>query len=184
MALRASTLLDYALRPMSAAHGLTAGPGRVVAVFFKALDEQGRLLDSSERLGHKPLVFLFGANNVLPGLEKLLEGKKKDDFVSGLVEPQDAYGVRRDALIEVVRRDRIPLQGELKAGMRLDGFDPGGRRISALIAKVEGDQVTVDRNHPLAGQSIRFEATVAGVRPATKEELEHSHVHGAGGHAH
>jgi FKBP-type peptidyl-prolyl cis-trans isomerase SlyD len=169
---------------MNAASELTVGPGRVVAIFFKALDEHGRVLDSSERLGHKPLVFLYGANSVLPGLEKLLEGKKKDDFVSGLVAPEDAYGVRRDALVEVVKRDRIPVQGELKAGMRLDGYDPGGRRVSALIAKVEGNEVTIDRNHPLAGTSIRFEATVAGVRPATKEELEHSHVHGPGGHAH
>jgi FKBP-type peptidyl-prolyl cis-trans isomerase SlyD len=169
---------------MTSAAEMTVGPGTVVAIFFKALDDQGRLLDSSERLGHKPLVFLYGANAVLPGLEKMLAGKRKNDFVSGVVAPEDAYGVRREALIEVVRRDRLPVQGDLQPGMRLDGFDPGGRRVSALIAAVDGNQVTLDRNHPLAGQSIRFEATVAGVRAATKEELEHSHVHGPGGHAH
>jgi FKBP-type peptidyl-prolyl cis-trans isomerase SlyD len=169
---------------MTQARDLTVGPGRVVSIFFKVLDEQGRVLDSSDRLGHKPLVFLCGANNVLPGLEKLLEGKRKDDFVSGVIAPEDAYGARHEKLVETVRRDRIPVQGDLRAGMRLDGYDPNGRRISALIAGVDGDEVTIDRNHPLAGQSIRFEATVASVRAATKEELEHSHVHGPGGHAH
>ena len=169
---------------MTQARDLTVGPGRVVSIFFKVLDEQGRTLDSSDRLGHKPLVFLCGANNVLPGLEKMLEGKRKDDFVSGVIAPEDAYGARHDQLVETVRRDKIPVQGDLQPGMRLDGYDPGGRRISALITAVNGDEVTIDRNHPLAGHSIRFEATVAGVRAATKEELDHSHVHGPGGHAH
>jgi len=169
---------------MSPSRHLPVGPGRVVAVFFKALDEGGRVLDSSDRLGHKPLVFLFGSHSVLPGLEKLLEGKRKDDFVSGVVAPEDAYGLRTPKLVEVLRRDKIPVQGELKPGMRLDGYDPQGRRMSALITAVEGDEVTIDRNHPLAGRSIRFEVTIAGVREATPEELDHGHPHGPGGHRH
>jgi FKBP-type peptidyl-prolyl cis-trans isomerase SlyD len=163
---------------------LTAGPGRVVAVFYKAFDPQGRELDSSARLGHRPLVFLWGAGNVLPGLEKLVEGKRKDDFVSGVVEPEDAYGMRRPELVEVVERDRIPVQSELAAGMRLDGVDAQGRRASALITAVEGSRVTVDRNHPMAGVPIRFEVTLAGVREARPEEVQHGHPHGPGGHHH
>lgn len=169
---------------MGPSRDLPVAAGRVVAVYFKALDEQGRVLDSSERLGHKPLVFLFGSPSVLPGLQKLLEGKRKDDFVSGVVAPEDAYGVHTPKLVEVLRRDRIPVQGELKPGTRLEGYDPQGRRMSALITAVEGDQVTIDRNHPLAGRSIRFELTVVGVREATSEELEHGHPHGPGGHRH
>ena len=169
---------------MTTKRELTAGPGRVVAVYYKAFDPDGRELDTSDRLGHRPLVFLFGAGNVLPGLEALVEGKRKDDFVDGVVAPEQAYGVRRDELVEVVERDKIPLQSELAAGMRLDGVDGQGRRASALITAIEGSRVTLDRNHPLAGVPIRFEVTLAGVREARPEELEHGHPHGPGGHHH
>jgi FKBP-type peptidyl-prolyl cis-trans isomerase SlyD len=169
---------------MSPSRDLPVGPGHVVAVFFKAFDSEGRLLDSSDRMGHKPLVFLFGAGNVMPGLEKLLEGKRKDDYVVGTVAPADAYGEHDPARVEVVEREKIPLEGELAAGMRLDGRDPQGRRVSALITAVEEGRVTLDRNHPMAGRPIRFEVTVAGVRAATQEERDHGHPHGPGGHKH
>jgi FKBP-type peptidyl-prolyl cis-trans isomerase SlyD len=169
---------------MSPSRDLTVGPGRVVGVYFKAYDDQGQLLDSSDRLGHRPLVFLFGAGNVMPGLEELLEGRRKNDFVEGTLAPAQAYGEHQSKWIETVEREKIPVQGELAVGMRLDGFDPSGRRVSALVTRIEEGRVTLDRNHPMAGRSIRFEATVAGVREATPEEIEHGHPHGLGGHQH
>jgi FKBP-type peptidyl-prolyl cis-trans isomerase SlyD len=169
---------------MSQNKDLTVGPERVVAIFYRALDEQGVEIDSSARLGHKPLVFLYGAGNVMRGLEKMLDGKRKDDFVAGLVQPADAYGVRRAELVEIVLRSNIAIDKELSVGMQLGGTDPQGRRFAARIAAVDGDKVTLDRNHPLADKPIRFEVTVAGVRPATAEELAHGHPHGPGGHGH
>jgi len=169
---------------MSNPKELAVGPERVVAVFYKVFDAQGNELDSSARAGHKPLTFLVGAGNVMRGLERALEGKRKDDFVTGTITPEDAYGVRRAELVETVARARLPIQGELAVGMQLGGVDPQGRRFAARVTAIEGDQVTLDRNHPLADQSIRFEVTVAGVRAATSEELAHGHPHGPGGHHH
>lgn len=169
---------------MSTSKDLAVGPERVVAVFYKIFDEQGGELDSSARLGHKPLTFLYGAGNVMRGLEKALDGKRKDDFVSGTIAPEDAYGRRRPELVETVARAKLPIQGELAVGMQLGGVDPQGRRFAARVTAIEGDQVTLDRNHPLADRSIRFELTVAGVRPATSEEIAHGHPHGPGGHHH
>lgn len=169
---------------MSTQKELDVGPQRVVAVFYKVFDEAGSELDSSARLGHKPLTFLFGAGNVMRGLEKALEGKRKNDFVSGTIPPEDAYGLRRAELVETVARARLPIQGELAVGMQLGGVDPQGRRFAARVTAIEGDQITLDRNHPLADKPIRFEVTVAGVRAATGEELAHGHPHGPGGHHH
>jgi len=169
---------------MSTKQELTVGPQRVVAVFYKVFDEKGRELDSSARLGHKPLTFLFGAGNVMRGIEKALEGKRKDEFVSGTIPAEDAYGLRRPELVETVARARLPVEGELAVGMQLGGVDPQGRRFAARVTAVEGDQITLDRNHPLADQPVRFEVTVAGVRAATSEELTHGHPHGPGGHHH
>lgn len=169
---------------MSQNKDLSIGPERVAAVFYKVFDEAGHELDSSARLGHKPLVFLFGAGNVMRGLEKLLEGKRKDDFVTGTLPPEDAYGVRREELVEVVERRRLAVDKDIQVGMMLGGTDDQGRKFAARVTAVKGDQVTLDRNHPMADRSIRFEVTVAGVRPATPEEITHGHPHGPGGHAH
>ena len=169
---------------MSTSKDLAVGPERVVAVFYKLFDESGAMLDSSARMGHKPLSFLYGAGNVLRGLEQALEGKKKDDFVDVTVAPEDGYGVRRDELIATVPRNQLQIQGDLTVGMQLGGVDPQGRRFAALITAIEGDQVTLDRNHPLADRTLRFEVTVAGVRPATPEEIAHGHPHGPDGHQH
>lgn len=169
---------------MTSPKELTVGPERVVAVFYKLFDDAGNLLDSSARMGHKPLSFLFGAGNVLRGLEKALEGKKKDDFVEVNVTPEDGYGVRREEMVATVQRNQLQVQGDLQVGMQLGGVDPQGRRFAAMITAIEGDQVTIDRNHPLADKTLRFEVTVAGVRAATPEELAHGHPHGPGGHQH
>ena len=90
-------------------------------------------------------------------------------------------------LKEIVRTVVLPYWNVLSffsTYASLDGYDPSGRRVSALVTKIEEGRVTLDRNHPMAGRSIRFEATVAGVREATPEELQHGHVHGPGGHHH
>lgn len=169
---------------MAAKNNLTIAEGRVAALYYVVKDPEGRELDSNKTRGHKPLVLLFGAGNVVKGLEKLIEGKRKNDFVSGEVAPADAYGERSDALVETLDRSTIPVEAELVTGMLLSGTDRNGKPRTAVVTAIEGDQVTLDSNHPMAGKTLTFEVTIAGVREATAEELEHGHVHGPGGHKH
>ena len=163
---------------------LAVAEGRVVGIYYTVKNAQGEVIDSSSQRGSKPLAFLMGAGNVVAGLEKALDGKVKDDHVEVDVPPEEAYGQPKEELIETMKRSDIPYDGDIQPGMHLVGTDPSGRQIRALVTAVGDDDVTLDRNHPLAGQTIRFEVTIAGVREATPEETEHGHPHGPGGHDH
>lgn len=157
--------------------------GKVVGIYFTLKNQAGEVLDTNRR-GGKPMPFLQGASNILPSLEQALDGKRKNDYVAITLAPEQAYGPRRDDLIRKVPRAGFPKDRELVPGMRLTGKDPDGRTRLALIVAVEENEVTVDENHPLAGQTLYFEITVCGVRDATAEEKQHGHAHGPQGHAH
>jgi FKBP-type peptidyl-prolyl cis-trans isomerase SlyD len=159
------------------------GDQKVVALYFTLKDDQGRVLETN-RKGGKPLTYLHGTGAIVRGLEQALVGKKKNDFVAVSVPPQDAWGERRADLVERVLRSTLPAEMEPKIGMRLQGVDPRGRALVAYVASIDGDEITIDKNHPLAGKTLHYEVLVAGVRDATREELAHGHVHGPGGHAH
>jgi FKBP-type peptidyl-prolyl cis-trans isomerase SlyD len=159
------------------------GEGKVVAIYFTLKDEHGAVLDTNKR-GGKPMSFLVGAGNVLPALERALAGKKKDDFVAVDLAPADAYGERREDAVKKLSREQLPAGTDVKVGMRFTGRDPEGRRRSILVTAVDGDEVTIDENHPLAGKPLRFEISVCGVRAATDEEKAHGHPHGPGGQRH
>jgi FKBP-type peptidyl-prolyl cis-trans isomerase SlyD len=156
--------------------------GKVVGIYYTVKNEQGTVLDTNRR-GGKPMAFLHGAHNILPGLERALEGKRKDDFIEVVLAPADAYGERDEKNVKKVARSAFPAQQKIEPGMRFTGKDPvEGTVRSVLVVEVGEQEITIDESHPLAGQTLTFEVTVCGVRDATKEEHAHGHPHGPGGH--
>lgn len=162
---------------------LAVAEGRVVGIYYTLKDENDNVLDTN-RKGGDPLKYLHGANNIVGGLEKALEGKVKDDYVAVVVAPEEGYGERREELVKPVERSSFPPEGEPQPGMMVHGQNEHGQHLQGMVVGVEEDLVTVDFNHPLAGQPLHFEVTVAGVREATPEEVSHGHPHGPGGHEH
>lgn len=153
----------------------------VVSIHYTLTNPAGQELDSS--FGREPLPYIHGHNNIIPGLENALEGKSAGERISVTVEPEEGYGPLRDELIQEI--DRANFQGvdNVEPGMQFMAQTPWGEQ-PVKVTKVEGDKVTVDGNHPLAGETLTFDVDIVDVREATKEELEHGHVHGEGGHEH
>jgi FKBP-type peptidyl-prolyl cis-trans isomerase SlyD len=153
----------------------------VVAIHYTLKDDQGNVLDSSA--GGEPLAYLQGHGNLVPGLEKALEGKEGGTKIDVTLAPEEAYGKRDAALVQRVAKRALRGQSDIRKGMQFQMQTKEGVRVFTVTA-VAGDMVTLDGNHPLADQTLHFEVEVVSVREATEEELEHGHVHGAGGHHH
>ena len=154
---------------------------RVVLIHYTLKDDDGVVIDSSA--GAEPLAYIQGHGNLVAGLEKALEGKQDGDTVAVSVTPAEGYGVRDAALIQRVPKRSMQGSGEIKKGMQFQARTDDGMRVFTVTAVV-GDMVTLDGNHPLADKTLNFDVEVVSVREATTEELEHGHVHGAGGHHH
>jgi FKBP-type peptidyl-prolyl cis-trans isomerase SlyD len=153
----------------------------VVAIDYTLTNSEGEVIDSSE--GGEPLHYLHGAGNIIVGLESELEGKSSGDSLSVDVKSELAYGQRVEALVQEVPKEAFGELGELEVGMRFQAETEQGP-VPVMVTGLTDETVTVDGNHPLAGQDLHFEVTVKEVREASKEELEHGHVHGPGGHHH
>ncbi len=153
----------------------------VVSFDYTLKGSDGNVIDTSK--GSDPLTYIHGSGALIPGLAKALEGKSAGASFSVTVPADEAYGERNDDLIEVVPRDRFDANLELVVGMQFEARGENERRIVTII-EVEGDEVTLDANHPLAGEELHFDVTVKSVRAATQEEISHGHVHGEGGHHH
>lgn len=153
----------------------------VVTIDYTLTDPQGQVIDTS--VGKQPLPYLHGAGNLIPGLERALEGKSAGEKLKVTVSPEDAYGTRDDKLVQVVPKSAFQGVPNIAPGMQFRSQGQGGPSV-VTVAKVEGDNVTVDGNHPLAGIPLTFDVDIKDVRKASKEELEHGHVHGPGGHHH
>ncbi|MDZ7828565.1 MAG: peptidylprolyl isomerase [Halofilum sp. (in: g-proteobacteria)] len=147
----------------------------VAAIDYKLTDNDGQVLDTSE--GREPLSYLHGAGNLIPGLESALEGQTEGDSLSVTVKPEEAYGERDERLVQQVPMAAFEGVDQVEAGMRFQATDEQGQGRVVTVTEVDGDQVTVDANHPLAGQPLNFEVSVVEVRAATDEEIEHGHVH-------
>jgi len=162
---------------------MTISKGKVVTMNYQLTNKAGEELDKSEP--NDPLVYLHGVGQLVPGLEKALEGLKAGDSKNKIeVAPAEGYGDVRAELILKVGRDQFPAEQELEAGMRFWAHTPEGHRHPFTVIGIEGDQIEIDGNHPLAGETLVFDISIVGVREATKEEMEHGHVHGPGGHQH
>ena len=154
---------------------------KVVSIHYTLTNQEGTVLDSSS--GSEPLAYLHGFGNIIPGLENALEGKETGEKLSVTVEPEQGYGARDEHLVQAVPRSAFKGVEELAPGMQFQAQGPQGTRL-VVVTQVAQDVVTVDANHPLAGQTLHFEVEVSEVRAATAEEIEHGHVHGPHGHHH
>lgn len=146
----------------------------VVAMHYTLTNDAGEVLDSSE--GRDALKFLQGAHSIIIGLEKALDGKKVGDAFEVTVEPEEAYGVRHDEMIQKVPKSAFQGVENLEAGMSFQAETEQGP-VPVTITEVIDDLVTVDGNHELAGERLTFKVSIEEVREATQEEMEHKHAH-------
>lgn len=148
-----------------------------VTIHYTLTNDAGEELDSTA--GSEPMVYLHGSGNIISGLEKVLHHKNVGDKFDVRIEPADAYGEFSEEMIQVVSREMFDGIDELEVGMQFHAAVNSGSGIITVI-KIDGDDITIDGNHPMAGQALNFSVEVMGVRLATKEENSHGHIHGAG----
>ncbi len=158
------------------------GAQKAVTIGYTLKDDEGKVLDTSEGEGGEPLTYLHGAGDIVPGLEKALDGKQVGDAISVSLAPEDAYGQRDEGHVRNIPLRKLPA-GKVQVGMQYQITTDAGPML-ALVTAVRGDYATIDANHPLAGMRLHFDVKVVEVRDATAEELEHGHVHGPGDHHH
>lgn len=154
---------------------------QVVSIDYTLKDDKGNVIDSSE--GHAPLLYIQGIGNIIPGLEKALEGKVVGDKLQVRIAPEEAYGNRDLGLIQQVPLEHFESPETLQLGMQFEVETQEGHLVVTVV-KIEKDVITVDGNHPLAGVPLNFDVHVKEIRQATDEELQHGHAHGPGGHHH
>src|SRR5690606_19094882 len=152
---------------------------KAVSIDYTLTNDAGEVLDTSA--GGEPLVYLHGAGNIIPGLESEQDGKQVGDELKVTSEPGAAYGKFTADLLTVQGRNKYEGVAELAVGMQFHASAPDGGMQIVTITALDGDEVTVDGNHPLAGQRLTFEVKVAAVRDATEDEIAHGHIHGDGG---
>lgn len=147
-----------------------------VSIHYTLTNAGGEQLDSS--IGADPLVYLHGEGNIIPGLEQALSGKSVGDKFNVTIAAADAYGEYDADRIQIVPRDMFEGIDDIELGMMFHAEVSHGPSV-VTVTKIEGDDITIDGNHPLAGEDLTFAVEVVNVRPATAEELAHGHVHGA-----
>ena len=150
---------------------------KVASIHYTLKNIKGDVLDSS--VGQQPLTYLHGAGNLIPGMEEGLEGKVAGNKFELNIAPEKGYGERHEKLIQKVPRANFPNQG-VEVGMQ---FRTNTGSV-VTVTHIGLEQITVDGNHPLAGERLNFSVEVMEVRNATEEEISHGHVHGPGGHHH
>jgi len=154
----------------------------IVVTMDYELRIDGEVVDTSE--DGDPIVFLQGAGQIIPGLEKAIYGLTAGDKKSVTVSPEDGYGeIDPDSIVEVPK-DEFPEDFPLELGVEItvnteDEEDESlEEEMEATIVAINEDTITLDFNHPLAGKSLDFDVSILEVREATPEEIEHGHVHG------
>ncbi len=148
----------------------------VVSLAYQLKLDDGVVIDQSTV--EAPLDYLHGHNNVITGLEKELEGKVVGDKFTAVIAPEDAYGEHNDALVQRVPANVFQGVDQLEVGMRFIADTDQGQ-IPVEITEVDGEEVVVDGNHMLAGQTLTFDVEVVATREATEEEKAHGHIHAA-----
>ncbi|MFW2439351.1 MAG: FKBP-type peptidyl-prolyl cis-trans isomerase [Arenicellales bacterium] len=154
---------------------LLIGDKSVVSIHYKLADDEGNVLDSSE--GAEPLTYLHGSGNIIPGLEKALAGKVEGDTDQVKVEPAEGYGEIMSELIQVVEKAAFQGVESVEPGMSFEAQAADGSLQHIVVKSVEGEEITIDANHPLAGVTLNFDIEIVSVREATEEEIDHGHVH-------
>jgi FKBP-type peptidyl-prolyl cis-trans isomerase SlyD len=147
-----------------------------VSLHYTLTNAGGEELDSS--VGDAPLVYLHGTGNIIPGLEEALTGKKVGDKLQVSIQPEKGYGLIDPAMSQVVSRKMFEGM-DIEVGMQFHADVNFGSGV-ITIAEINGDDITIDGNHPLAGEVLNFDVEILEVRAATADELAHGHVHGHG----
>ncbi len=142
---------------------------KMVAIHYTLKDDNGVEIDSSA--GGNPLAYIHGNGYLIPGLEKELEGKSAGDKFKAVVQPEEGYGVYDERLIATLSRERFDLPGDIEIGMQFQVSTPAGPTI-VRVTKVEGDNITIDGNHELAGKVLHFDVEVVEVRELSEEEKQ------------
>jgi FKBP-type peptidyl-prolyl cis-trans isomerase SlyD len=151
---------------------------RVVSFHYTLRDPNGRILDTSA--GAEPVTYLEGAGQIIEGLDEQLRNAAAGEKTRVTVPAAKAYGSHDPSQVQRVRRGLLPIDGELQVG---DQFQAGTDRYAPTVTvrAIEGDEVLLDANHPLAGVDLTFDVEIVTVRPATDDELRHGHAHGGDG---
>lgn len=147
--------------------------GRVAAIHYTLTDDDGQVIDKSAP--QSPLRYLHGAGNIVPGLEKALDGKQAGDSLRAEVPPEQGYGPRHDGLVQQVPRSAFPADARIEPGIKFEARTERGPLV-VTVTEVGDEAVTVDGNHPLAGKKLHFDVEVAEVRDATEQEKQQGHV--------
>ena len=150
---------------------------KVVSFHYTLTNDAGAVIDSST--GGDPMPYLHGAENIVPGLELAMEGKSVGDKLKVDLDAADAYGEYDPSMVETVSADMFDGVDKIEVGMEFQVETPDAEGVMIVrISDVDGDDVTVDGNHPLSGQNLHFEVEITDIRDASPEELEHGHIHG------
>ena len=161
---------------------MVVGKNKVISLSY-TLKVNGETVESVG--ADAPLQFLFGAGNLLPKFEQNLDGLAPDDDFDFELKSEDAYGtVNKDAIVDVPMR-AFEVDGKvdtelLKVGNHVPMLDQSGNRLNGLVVQVDQEFITMDFNHPLAGDDLHFNGKIVEIREATSDELEHGHVHNPG----
>ncbi|WP_454831268.1 FKBP-type peptidyl-prolyl cis-trans isomerase [Pseudoxanthomonas wuyuanensis] len=146
---------------------------RVATIHYTLTDDAGQVVDRSAP--DAPLSYLHGAGNIVPGLEQALTGRKAGDAFSADIPPETGYGPRHDGLVQTLPISAFQSAGTVQPGMRFEARTEHGPLLFT-VTQVEEEKVTVDGNHPLAGQTLHFAVEVADVRESTAQEQQQGHA--------
>ncbi len=160
---------------------MTIAEKKVVDFHYTLTSEAGVELDSSRE--REPMSYLHGAGNIIPGLEKAMEGRAEGDQFEIQVQPDEAYGARNPGNVQRIPLKRLGKVPRPRPGQVL-GLQTQQGPVQVTVLKVGRFNIDVDANHPLAGQVLNFAVEIVKIRDATEEELSHGHAHGPGGHQH
>jgi FKBP-type peptidyl-prolyl cis-trans isomerase SlyD len=159
---------------------MTITNNKAVYMHYTLRDSDGNIMDQSEP--NQPLAYLHGAGNIIPGLEGQLEGKSTGDKFQAVVQPEEGYGLHQEELVFKAPRENF--QGDfIEVGMEVE-LNFGDETAVAVVTEVGDEEVSLDLNHPLAGEVLFFDVDIVNVRDASLEEISHGHIHGVGGVIH
>ena len=150
---------------------------KVVSIDYTLKNADGEIIDESKNGG--PLSYVHGNGMLITGLEKILEGKKPGDSFHAEIEPAEGYGERQENLIMDIPREHFPEDIQITEGMQFEAAGPGGSSV-VTVKSVQEKTITVDANHPLAGQKLFFDVSVVDVRDQTEEEIAAAQRGGCG----
>jgi FKBP-type peptidyl-prolyl cis-trans isomerase SlyD len=161
---------------------MAIGANKVVTLNYQLSDDKGNIIQTTINGG--PFVYLSGNNQILPKLEEAIDGMIIGGKKNIGLNSTEAYGDYDEKAVQHVKRQEFPEDANLEEGMEFMAQTPDGKPVPFVIKEVKDEDITIDFNHPLAGKNLNFDVELIDVRDATKEELAHGHVHGAGGHHH